>query len=79
MSSFWGVPQELPNYFILGKCFTSYGKIERFIYMCYSHTNMRHIRITLEDKEAELLDEVREKNNCTYRELILLSVKSKKR
>lgn len=40
---------------------------------------MRNIRITLDDNDAELLDEVREKNGCTYRDLILLSVKSKKK
>jgi hypothetical protein len=39
---------------------------------------MRNIRITLDDEDAELLDEVREKNNSTYRDLLLLSVKNKK-
>lgn len=40
---------------------------------------MRNIRITLEDEEAELIDEVRELNKCTYRDLLLLSAKSKKK
>jgi len=40
---------------------------------------MRNIRIVLEDKDAELLDNIREDNNCTYRDLLMLSVKSKKK
>jgi len=46
--------------------------------MCVSDIDMRNIRITLEDSEAELLDHIREKNNCTYRDLLLLSVKPRK-
>lgn len=38
---------------------------------------MRNIRIILEDNDAELLDEVRKINNCTYRDLLLLSIKKK--
>lgn len=40
---------------------------------------MRHIRITLEDEDAELLDEVRKENEYTYRDLLLLSISNKKK
>jgi len=40
---------------------------------------MRNIRIILEDEEAKLLDEIRKENNCTYRDLLLVNIKSKKR
>jgi len=47
--------------------------------MCYSHTIMRNIRIVLEDEDAKLLDEIREINKCTYRDLLLLSLKTKQK
>ena len=40
---------------------------------------MRNIRITLDDEDAELLDEVRKIDNCTYRDLLLLSVSNRKK
>jgi len=40
---------------------------------------VRNIRLALDDEDAEALDEIRERNNTTWREMLLLSITPKKK
>lgn len=54
-------------------------KIEMFIYNTHSHTDMKEVRIVLEDSDFELLNKLKDKDNVTWRELLLAWIQPKKK